>query len=174
MVCPLCLGMICWLCSWCKQSWSLLWFGIVLAPGWELFYPLLSAHLQIGSAERFIVLGNLINVGQFVSKCSAIFFPVTATLFRIMLCVPGKKSRYIGKPACDACVLGEVLLWIYHWEWELLREYGGILWQHGCGYSWCCLTEMELWSAVRKSYCIYDGILMRGWQERGPFTRRRN
>ena len=74
MVCPIDLGMSCWCCSWCKQYQSLIWFGIVLATGWELFSPLLWAHSYIGSAERFIGLGNLINVCQWFSMRSARFF----------------------------------------------------------------------------------------------------
>ena len=84
--------------------------------------------------ERFIGLGNLINVDQFVSKRSAIFFTATETLFCIMLCVPGKESRDIGEPARDARVLDEFILWLYHWGWELLWDDGGILWKYGCVY----------------------------------------
>ena len=51
-----------------------------------------------------------------------------------MLCVTGKEARDIGEPAHDAHVLGEVLLWLYHWGWELIWVYGGLLWQCGCVY----------------------------------------
>ena len=162
MIFPLGLGMSFWWCSWCNQSRSLIWFGIVLAPGWELFSPLLWANSQIESAEIFLGLSKLINVGQFFGKCSARFFPATNIFFLIILCVPVKESRDIVKSARDTRVLGEVLLWIYHWGWELLWEDGRILCKCGCGYSWCCSTEMEMGLAVRISYRIYNGILMCG------------
>ena len=128
MVYPLGFDTSCWWFSWCKQYWSLIWFGIVLAPGSDFFSPLLWAHSQIGSAERFIGHGNMINVGQFVRKCSARLFPANATFFCIMMCVPGKESIDTVKPAHDARVLDEVLIWIYHLEWELIWEDGGLLW----------------------------------------------
>ena len=86
MVCTLGLGMSCLWCSWHKKSRSLVWFGIVLATGWDFFSPLLWAHLQIGITERFLGLGKLINVGQFVRNWGAIF-PLQLRLSFASCCV---------------------------------------------------------------------------------------